>query len=263
MLRSFVRDWSEEGASERQQCYSPILRELTRMFPKLSQPFKAPISCLVPGAGHGRLALEIACLGFLCQANDFSFYTLLCSDFVLNHMARAEQWTIHPWLTASSNSIRDEDQLRPVRIPDMLPGETSLAQGFSMCAGDFVQVYSHPSQRGIWDSVVTCFFLDTAPNVVRYIEVISHLLRRGGVWINLGPLLYHFAVPVPGQPDQASLELSLEDVKRVALQMGFRVEREEMREACYTANGRSMMHTQYLCAFWTMVKEGEIKREQN
>jgi hypothetical protein len=32
-----------------------------------------------------------------------------------------------------------------------------------------------------WDAVVTCFFLDTAHNIVEYIEIISKLLKDGGV----------------------------------------------------------------------------------
>jgi hypothetical protein len=32
-----------------------------------------------------------------------------------------------------------------------------------------------------WDAVVTCFFLDTAHNIVEYIEIISKVLKDGGV----------------------------------------------------------------------------------
>jgi hypothetical protein len=34
---------------------------------------------------------------------------------------------------------------------------------------------------GAWDSVVTCFFIDTAHNVVEYLEVIARALKPGGV----------------------------------------------------------------------------------
>lgn len=34
---------------------------------------------------------------------------------------------------------------------------------------------------GAWDAVVTCFFLDTAHNIVEYIEIISRILKDGGV----------------------------------------------------------------------------------
>lgn len=51
---------------------------------------------------------------------------------------------------------------------------------------------------------MTCFFIDTAHNVLRYLEVIQHVLRLGGYWVNLGPLLYHWAdahtyLPVRGK----------------------------------------------------------------
>lgn len=40
--------------------------------------------------------------------------------------------------------------------------------------------------KGEWDCVCTCFFIDTAKNIVEYIEVISNILKPGGIWINLG-----------------------------------------------------------------------------
>ena len=45
---------------------------------------------------------------------------------------------------------------------------------------------------GGYDSVVTCFFIDTAPVSIDYLETIHHALRPGGVWVNFGPLLYHW-----------------------------------------------------------------------
>ncbi|KAF6166167.1 hypothetical protein GIB67_023877 [Kingdonia uniflora] len=109
--------------------------------------------------------------------------------------------------------------------------------------------------KGSWDAVVTCFFLDTAHNIVEYIEIISRILRDGGVWINFGPLLYHFA-DAYGTEEEMSIELSLEDVKSVALQYGFQLEREETIETTYTANRLSMMENRYFAAFWTMTKRG-------
>ena len=42
------------------------------------------LSVLVPGAGLGRLAWEIARLGYMCQGNEWSFFMLFSSNFVLN-----------------------------------------------------------------------------------------------------------------------------------------------------------------------------------
>ena len=38
---------------------------------------------------------------------------------------------------------------------------------------------------------MTCFFIDTAKNIMAYIELINQILKKGGVWINLG-FLFHF-----------------------------------------------------------------------
>ena len=36
----------------------------------------------------------------------------------------------------------------------------------------------------------------------RYIEAIERMLKPGGVWVNLGPLLYHWAAAADSQEDQ-------------------------------------------------------------
>ncbi|KAK9286014.1 hypothetical protein L1049_025217 [Liquidambar formosana] len=242
IIRNIVRDWAAEGQKERDQCYRPILEELESLFPNRSKD--SPPACLVPGAGLGRLALEISCLGFISQGNEFSYYMMICSSFILNQTQTIGEWTIYPWIHSNCNSLSDSDQLRPVSIPDVHPASAGITGGFSMCGGDFVEVYSDPSQVGVWDAVVTCFFLDTAHNIVEYIEILSRILKDGGVWINLGPLLYHFA-DMYGQEDEMSIELSLEDVKRVASHYGFSLEKESTVETTYTTNPRSMMQVSF------------------
>lgn len=63
---------------------------------------------------------------------------------------------------------------------------------FSMGIGNFVEIYGDESERGRWDAVATCFFIDTAPVVMEYVETIHSALRSGGIWTNIGPLLYHW-----------------------------------------------------------------------
>lgn len=71
-----------------------------------------------------------------------------------------------------------------VSIPDELPAEAAGAAGaaglrLSMAAGDFVEVYEGVDQAGRFDCVATCFFIDTAHNIIRYMEVIRHCLKVG------------------------------------------------------------------------------------
>ena len=78
-----VRDWSEDGQKERDTCYKPILDELERLYPPVIRSSK---KVLVPGAGLGRLAYDVANLGFQSQGNEFSLFMLFASHFVLNQV---------------------------------------------------------------------------------------------------------------------------------------------------------------------------------
>ncbi len=261
VLKDLVRNWSEEGAAEREQSFGRVLARIRNIFPEALERLReghAPPRVLVPGAGLGRLCLELASLGLQVQGNEWSYYMLLTSSFILNHSEKAGQWNIHPWVQFSSNVRRDADQLRPCAIPDVVPSSLIPSPGLmSMCAGDFVEVYSRPDQHAQWDCIVTCFFLDTAHNPIEYLNVIHRCLRPGGRWVNLGPLLYHWADSHTYLSTQElSVELSLEDIERLALGIGFAYEGAlEMVEATYTSNCRSMMRTVFDCGFFTMVKK--------
>ena len=50
---------------------------------------------------------------------------------------------------------------------------------------------------GAWDAVVTCFFIDTAHNIVEYIEIISQILKDGGVSLKSDQIPYIFIYSVP------------------------------------------------------------------
>jgi hypothetical protein len=72
---------------------------------------------------------------------------------------------------------------------------------------------------------VTCFFIDTAPNVIEYIAAFERMLKPGGYWINLGPLLYHWQSG-GGDDDERyaqSVELSYEEIKHVMGTYNFKI----------------------------------------
>ena len=136
----------------------------------------------------------------------------------------------------------------------------------SMVAGDFAQVYSHRSREGTFDAVATCFFLDTAHNVLDYIETIKHVLVKNGkgVWVNFGPLLYHWAdaasyLPSGEAEETLSLELPLDEVLLAVAAAGFDVvDLQKGLPATFNATPSSMLRSGYACAQWTAVlrKEG-------
>ena len=77
---------------------------------------------------------------------------------------------------------------------------------------------------------------------------------RAGVWINLGPLLFHWADAHTYLSDgELSIELSLETVERLAAHYHLRTVRREFRQCKYTTNNRSMLQV----CFCVCVCEGE------
>uniref|UniRef100_S4RCY8 Carnosine N-methyltransferase n=1 Tax=Petromyzon marinus TaxID=7757 RepID=S4RCY8_PETMA len=241
-LKQLVRDWSSEGQGERDSCYRPILNAIQTYL-------GAGPRVLVPGSGLGRLAWEIARLGYSCQGNEFSLFMLFTSHYILNRCHEVDSVRLYPWVLQFSNTRRAWDRVRPVLVPDVDPSALPPGADFSMSAGDFLEVYS--LDMDVWDCVATCFFLDTAHNVIAYIELIWKVLKPGGVWINMGPLLYHFENMV----GESSLELSYDQIRQVIVQVGFVFEEEnECVHATYTENERSMLRYIYDCVFFVVRK---------
>nr|CAD7402654.1 unnamed protein product [Timema cristinae] len=249
-LKQFVRDWSEEGAGERQTCYQPIIDEILSHFPAHTC---APhdVKVLVPGAGLGRLAFEIARRGYTCQGNEFSLFMLFASNFVLNKCRDINMYTVYPWVHQYVNNMRLGDQTKAVKFPDINPSVLPPNAQFSMTAGDFLEVYVEENE---WDCVSTCFFIDCASNVVAFIEAIYKILKPGGLWINLGPLLYHFS----DAPNEKSIEPTYEEVREVIDGFGFKMEKEETRvKTTYAQNPNSMLKCEYESIFFVCRKPSE------
>ncbi|PRP86907.1 hypothetical protein PROFUN_03655 [Planoprotostelium fungivorum] len=235
-LRQFSR-WDHSGEPERVQCHTPILQEIERLYGSRSD--KSSVRILVPGSGLGRLAFDIVSKGYSCEGNEFSYFMLIASNFILNTSQEEGQYELFPFIHQASNVINDDDQTRPIRIPDVVPSKILTTGGnFSMSAGEFVETYQH--QKGEWDCVVTCFFIDTAKNIIEYIQVIYDILRVGGTWINLGPLLYHYA-----DMGEITIELSYQQLRDVILSFPFQLRGETLMNANYTINRRSMMNTTF------------------
>lgn len=110
-----------------------------------------------------------------------------------------------------------------------------------------------------------------------YIEVIHKILKPGGYWINLGPLLYHWqctediTMEEMDERYEQSFEISFEEIEEAMKQKGFKF--EEMHRVCtpYADNmwgrwgsvtcRRSMMMTLFRGVFFVAKKEEETSHE--
>jgi carnosine N-methyltransferase len=269
-IKQFYRDWSAEGATEREVCNAPVMKELEERFGSLPAESKAKISVLVPGAGLGRLAYEIAVAGYLSQGNENSFHQLMASNYILNCTSSAKEHTLYPFASSFSNHRSRDNHLRGFAIPDVHPGAGLAAAAeenrFSMAAGDFVAAYNNPEAASQFNVVATVFFIDTAVNIFSYLETIWNTLVDGGVWINCGPLLWHWEnreadLQAAGEETQG-LELTVDEVLQVAKAVGFRIEkRERGSKGEYIGSGTdSMLSWVYESEFWVAVKIPKEKK---
>lgn len=263
VFKQLMRDWSSLGAAERKQCYDPIIDEIVLNYPEDSFD-RTNIQVLVPGAGLGRLAFEIASRGFRCQGNEFNLFMLIVSFYVLNLCQNVDEYVIYPWIHQYCNNHSVNDQMTSASFPDVKP-MPSPKGNFSMTAGDFLEVYTTKDE---WHCVATCFFIDCAPNVVQFIETIYDILKPGGLWINLGPLLYHYSEV----KNEKSIEPTFKVLCDVIKKVGFEMEKCKTGvKTKYCQNPYSMLQYEYDSVFFVCRKptnlninvNGELTPENN
>ncbi|KAJ6631322.1 N2227-like protein [Mycena sp. CBHHK59/15] len=254
-LKHFVRDWSSDGVRERDKIFTPILDVLR----KVEMDERSSKRVLVPGCGLGRLAWEISELGFQeTTANELSFFMNLAFRFLLSPSSTSaiNEHAIHPYAHWFSHQRSGTTLFRPISFPDAIP---RLSSSFQLVEKDFLTLQpppppspAHLSISG-YDYITTLFFIDTSLNILATLQHIYHLLRPGGTWINLGPLLWTGGL-------EAKLELSLEEILRAVEEIGFVIDRREdgqqsqTVECEYTGDAEAMMRWIYRAEFWVARK---------
>jgi carnosine N-methyltransferase len=282
-LNQFYREWSNEGSEERSRCFGPIITALLAEYDSrevtYSEVDRSAMNVLVPGAGLGRLVFDVCRAGFCVEGNEISYHQLMASSMILNHTQHAGQFNIAPFALSCSNHISRTDQFQTCHVPDIHPSselgassasKVPASERISMSTGDFCVLYSQEEYTNTFDAVATVFFIDTAPNVIRYIEAVRNCLKQNGIWINLGPLLWHHAsfkddedkgeeknrrmppVADAGIGDPGSVELTHEEVVALVEHLGFTIEKQEVAlpETGYITNAKSMLQSNYRPAFW-------------
>ena len=271
-INQLYRDWTAEGRVERDACYGPVLQYLSEVYlPRVELGKRVKV--LVPGAGLGRLVFELYCKGYDAEGIDLSWHQWLTSNFIINHTGQANEWSLHPWVLSFSNHLTRNDQLRKVMVPDVRPADFKSGGSILMGTGNFCELYRGRTYLDTFDAVTTVFFIDTAPNLITYIETVRHCLKTGGVWINHGPLLWHVFEHehTEGEKDEdeagaadcqsneivaGSLELSEDEVVALVQAWGFHLVKHEVNTITtgYVQNPQSMLRSVYKPSFWVARK---------
>lgn len=112
----------------------------------------------------------------------------------------------------------------------------SMSDSLVLQFGDFVEIYGLMEQGSRFDAVVTCFFIDTATDILQYLAVIRHVLRPNGMWINAGPLHYH---------KNSTIAYSYRQLVRVVQAFGFSVVSETSLKSSYSGDDFVSMNPTY------------------
>jgi carnosine N-methyltransferase len=284
-IKQFYRDWSAEGDVERQACYGPVMQAIATEFVNTPPQERYKHKILVPGAGLGRLLVEIVREGYTGEGNEISYHQLMGSYFVLNKVSSGQEFPLFPWALGFSNHVSRAYHLERVIIPDtylvnstegLQNSPVPMSQRMGMAAADFCSAYRSDENREDFDAVVSVFFIDTAPNPVRYIEAVHNCLKQGGIWVNHGPLLWHFeGAPTPAETEErtdnvndpnssdkgigepGSVELTDEEVRILVENVGFTIERHVWGQHAtgYMQNPNSMLMYAYRPSFWIARKK--------
>lgn len=181
-------------------------------------------------------------------------YMNVAYRFLETHAAPSAE-SVYPFVDYWSHHISNADMMRQVSFPDKFVNVTAALH----VEGDFTTVFR--DSPASFDAVVTHFFIDTARNLMAYLETIHRLLPVGGHWVNFGPLLYGTGPLV---------QLSLEEIVAVAEAMGFEfletgdecgeltVEGGKVRgvQAVYGFNSKALTRNAYQAQFWVARKRG-------
>lgn len=265
-LKHIVRDWSVEGFHEWSDSYALIKKTLISHFPRhlnnsntYYNTTEPRLRILLPGSGLNRISHEVARFGSVVEvtANEFSPYMNIVYNYISTINTPSSMY-FHPYIDSWSHQPSRAEIHRRVHSPDTLPCLSDVV----LVEGDFLRIFNdHKAERwsATQDILITHFFLDTARNVLSYIENIHRLLKPGGIWLNLGPLLWSY---------NAELQLSLEEVVRLSEAVGFEFLETDPNSgpetisglnvrsihAPYGFNSRTLSENAYKAQFWVARK---------
>ncbi|KAF2665516.1 N2227-domain-containing protein [Microthyrium microscopicum] len=278
-IRHLYREWSSEGARERSICFDPLLQYLENYYSGIPREKRHQIKILNPGSGLGRFVFDLGCLGFEAEGIEISYHMVFGSMHLLNATQKAEQYRIYPFVLNGSNHLSEDNRLRQVMVPDIHPAavqaavshlsEVPISQRLGISSGDFSVVFNTPENRGQYDVLATVFFLDTAKNPLAYMETAANCVKPGGLWMNLGPLKWHFenesdAASSDGPAEKnieqdrgignpGAVELVEADILQLLSSFGFEIihyEDSSARATGYIHDTKAMETNMFYASFW-------------
>jgi hypothetical protein len=242
-LCHYARDWSVQPCDE----ITPLLDYIKHECKNFNNEKTIAI---VPGSGLGRVAHTLANdMKFSSvHAVEFSSLMVLMNEFLYTTV-NEKKVNVYPYLHTYSNHVTLEDQIRPVEILHSLKKPENL----TIHTANFTKfdIGNYLKQDESADNLVfiTCFFLDTAENLIEYLQAINRLssqFKGKKKWINLGPLKYGTA---------AKIEVSDEELKILVKTMGWTItDEQDPKLLGYLTDKKGLWQGYYNVSMWSAEK---------
>jgi carnosine N-methyltransferase len=242
-----LRDWTIEREKEREESYGCIIKEVIKHFPPSSENSKN-CKILIPGSGLNRLGYELCKLGYDIEGNDYLYLNGIFTDFIFNH-TKKNQFFFCPNIDGFSNYFNEDSVHKKYYFPDIDINLKSLPGNLKIYIGDFLTLYDNFDDY--FDCIITCYFIDTGQNIIEYIDIIHRILRKGGIWINFGPLSYHWTE----YSDYISIELPYDKLKEVICNYGFKYINESFKNCTFGYIDDYMHNDFFKCINFTVKKD--------
>lgn len=239
ILLHLHRDWSDDDC---------ITTHISLLLNKVNEAMKDrkrnDIKVFVPGAALGRIAIELASLGYSVEMNECSPTMITAFNTIINKLLLSEdEYYYYPYLHATLNdawdfSIRNQPKLFPPSNISHLKQWARARDGHNLMSlqyGDFVSNYKIHERRAYFDVIVTSFFIDTG-NIIEYLDVLKYILKPGGIWINMGPLHYHSV---------STIKYSYNQILQITSLLGFQLLNQSHIEGPYGCNKDINMKPDY------------------
>ena len=220
-LELLTREWAEEGREEREKTITPVIKELKTYYDYENKSIMDKgVNVLVIGARFGRVVYELAKLGYKVEANERSYCYTMVANYLFNY-AKQKELCICPRISSFCSSFTEESVTRKHNIPDVdisADLKDVKSDGIKVTKEDFE--YEYKDIKDKFDVAITVFSTDDAKNLISFTENVNKVLKKGGIWINIGGLSNAFV-------DYGGIDLTWDELKHVILNSGFDLKKEE------------------------------------
>lgn len=182
-LNHLVRDYNSEYFHNEVQ---PLVEYICKEIDSALLSIEADI--IVPGSGAGRIAYEISRKATKSKVYSIEMNSLM---YVLNSAVfkADEVLKVSPYALDFSNHLSLENQTKSFEIATK---DFEQLENLELICDNFLKFVPANKDNDNAAIVVTAFFMDTAENILEYMEKIESLKKYYGKihWINIGPLKY-------------------------------------------------------------------------